>query len=653
MANRPQANTRVRDNAGAIAGGLDLVCVLAPVKNNADMKPRLFGSADAISSLHGYSEGLEYCDLHATRTRKPVLFVGLPIATEGTIGRVNKSGNTNTSIASVTAAVGGVLHEHDGAVRVVKGGVVGTDQIVLEWSRNGGRKWKKFRLGTATSYTFPLIGAVLSLAAGSLTAGDTIITWHGTGPRADMGSVTTARQNLAKQTKLFRSMVLIQDLQDSDDAATYRDELEAYETENQRFIYGRSNIVDRLPYAEMSHDIVRMQGNPNLTFAEVGATSDTITRSAGSWIADGFAVGMTIKVTGSASNNIEGVIAAISATVITLGTTDLAAEGPVGNVTVVGRPTLTFAEVGATGDTLTRSHGSWVADGFRPGDLVVITGTASNNITAVVGLTAVTPTVLTFDTTDLAAEVISTENVSVTAGQTKAQWMATMDAEFAAINGERIDISAGRALGYSGYSQWHIRMPAMWFLSCREYQHDLHIPNWRKADGDLACDLNDADGVLIEWDDRADGGAASAARFSSLTTWANGPEGTFATQSLTRADEGSPLSKTHNAAVTNLACTVNQLNTELIIGQSLILDAQGHATAASLSVQKQKIDKALKSALLTDLNNEGPRASVAYWTPSQDDDFTVPEPTLTGVLTLILNGTVFNVDTVVNIGAAA
>ena len=83
---------------------------------------------------------------------------------------------------------------------------------------------------------------------------------------------------------------------------------------------------------------VRMTGSPDLTFAEVGGTGDTITRSDGSWLDDGFLVGDLIRVVGSASNDVTGEIAELTATVLTLTTTDLTPEGPVGgcSVTSVG-----------------------------------------------------------------------------------------------------------------------------------------------------------------------------------------------------------------------------------------------------------------------------------------------------------------------------
>mgnify|MGYP006958864321 CR=1 FL=1 len=49
-----------------------------------------------------------------------------------------------------------------------------------------------------------------------------------------------------------------------------------------------------------------------MTFAEVGATGDTITRAAGSWISEGFAIGDTVTVSGAVAsagaNNVTGAL---------------------------------------------------------------------------------------------------------------------------------------------------------------------------------------------------------------------------------------------------------------------------------------------------------------------------------------------------------
>ena len=93
--------------------------------------------------------------------------------------------------------------------------------------------------------------------------------------------------------------------------------------------------------------------------------------------------------------------------------------------------------------------------------------------------------------------------------------MGVLDREFAAVDAEsRIDISAGRGRVFSPFSGWFFRRPAAWAASLREYGHDLHVATWRKDLGPTVFDLFDSNNQLVEWDDRVDGGAASAARFT-------------------------------------------------------------------------------------------------------------------------------------------
>jgi hypothetical protein len=654
MATLPSAVTVVQDTAGAVASGLDLIAVISPVPTSADATPRLFGSAAAIYAQHGYSEGVEYAALHVERTRKSILFVGVPIATVGEVGRVDTSGNSGTSVVSVVATGPGyVLAEHGGYAEVISGGIIGTDQIVLGISLDDGDTIKSVRLGTGNTYTIPYIGVRLDFAAGTLVAGDVIATWHGTAPQMDGDGIQAAREALAAQSKGVRTLLRIGDLLDADAADDYLTQLNAYETANERFVMGRASVYDRAPLAEMSRISARMTGSPSITFAEVGGTGDTITRATGSFITDGFAVGDIITVSGAVAsagaNNVTGPIASLSATVITLGTTDLVAEGPISNVSIVAVPGITFAEVGATGDTITRNRGSWLEDGFRDGDRITITGSASNNITSAL-VTDASALVLTLDTQDLTAEAIGSDDIVVTAGQTKAAWMAEIEAEFEPVDdAPRINLSSGRARVRSPFSGWRFRRPVAWAASVREYQHDLCVATWRKIDGPHSgWDLFDDNGNLAEWDDRIDGGAACAARFTSFRTFANGPAGAFVALDLTRANDGSLLSYAHNEAVVNLACTTVHLNTERIIGRSLVLNDDGTATSESLAEIQAEVNRALERALLVDAG-EGQRASKAVWSPNADDVFNVPEAVMTGVLDLVLNGTVHSVRTTVRV----
>jgi hypothetical protein len=651
MVDFPSASVTVSDRAAASAKGLETCCVIAPVALNPDITPRMYTSADSIYEQHGYGEGLEYSALHFDGNGKPVLFVGVPIETEGAISREDSSGNTGSCVTTVYT--NGCLTEHEGVLTVLSGGTVGTDQIILGLSLDGGFKTKPIRFGTGTSYTEPYANVLIVLGAGTLVEGDTIHTWHGSGPLASTDDIALAWEALAEGQDAFRTAMQIGDVQDATEASAVLDEVNAYETAHERFTLVRCSIPDRLPQAAMSKLTWRMTGAPSLTFAEVGAGSDTITRSTGSWITDGAVVGDVITVTGSTLNNVTGAkITGVSATVLTLGAAagdDLAAEVAVAGCTVIGSPSLVFAEVGAGSDTITRNRGSWLADGFRVGDLISATGTVSNNITGA-AVTGVSATVLTLGPAgadDLAAETIASRLVTLTAGQTKAAWAAEMVEEFEDIDSApRISLGWGRGTKASPFSGWNFRRSASWAASIREYKHDLHVAPWRKNDGNTGWNLKGLDGKLKEWDDRVDGRVACTNRFTAFRTWSNGPLGAYVALSLTRAEDDSLRVMTHNMNVVNLVQQLTQTATEdALIGVSLDLNDDGTATEAERGIIETRVNAAYELDVLSNKKNEGKRASSCKWTMNTTDILNVPDATVTGVTELNLNGTVLRVNT--------
>lgn len=650
MATLPGASNTLADGASSSVGGSDLITVIAPVATSADSTPRVYGSAAAVYAQHGYCEGVEYANYHSNEAALPILFVGIPIVTPGAVGRHNTSGNTGTSVTTITAGSGGVLCGHDGKFTVIVGGTVGTDQIVLGLSLDDGLTTQRIRLGTATSYVVPYFNITFAATVGTLVTGDTIHTWHGSGPRGAAAGWTLAFAALAAQQKQCRTVLNIGDFQTNTEVAAMLVLLNAYDTSADRFVRMRGSVVDRLPLAALSSASHRMSTS-NVTFAEVGATGDTIVRATGSWATDGFATGDLLTISGSASN--DGTLAAAcvvtNSKTITLDTDDLLDEGPVANVTITAEASLTFS--GST-DAVTRAGGnpgSWLDDGFRVGDSVTISGTVSNDGTCTV--TDVTATVLTFESGDLADEVIGSTVATIAAGQTKAAWMTAIETEFATIDDdEHIDLSAGRARKYSTFTGWHLRHPAAWAASLREYQHDLHIATWRKSDGPTGWSLNDADGTLVEYDDRVDGAAASAARFTSFRTWANGPSGAFISNSLTRASDSSLLVQSHNTDVVNRARTICQAATEHAIGKSLILNSDGTATPAARAEVESYVNGSLSNDLLANVKGEGPRASNVTWTMSSVDVLNVAEPIVNGTLTLYIRGTIHTINTLTVVG---
>jgi len=649
MADLPRATTRIDDTAGPVGSGSKYCAIIAPVPTNADSVPRVYSNAASIYANHGYAQGVDYAAYHFKKTNLPVVFVPVPIATPGVVGRINQSGNTNTAVVSVAVGGSGSLEETDGVVVVSSGGVVGTDSIVLSLSLNGGRDFKTVKLGTATSYVIPYVGLTISIAAGSLTAGDTVLTWHSTAPMWDAAGIAAAKTALANQSKRVRDWFVLGELS-TYDAQTQglQTAVNAYETEDERYVCARVALRDRLPYAQLSKDRVNMTGNPSVTFADVGATGDTITRSSGSFIADGFVTGDTIRVTGSTSNNITGKVTNVAASVLTLDTATLSAEGPKSGVSITSEPTLTFAEIGGTGDTITRNRGSWLADGFRAGDTITVTGTVDNNVSGAVS--TVTPTVLTMGSTDLAAETIGVYSATITAGETKAQHVATLDAAMAQVTSRRMNLGHGRARIMSPFLNQPMRRNVIWDDSVISYQHDLHIATFAKELGPTGSSLEDANGNLYEHDERVDGGALQAG-FTCYRTWANGPDGAFIAMSLTRASDSSALSRQQNMNVANLAQSITQSAAEAAIGKSLVLNSDGTPTEASLVKIKNKVDSALKRGLLANVEGEGQRASDAYWTPDANVDLRVPGAVLPAVTTLNLNGTIEQISSVVKVNA--
>lgn len=560
MATLPSASVRVSSTAGTPASGSDTICIIAPVPVAADAMPRRYGSAQAIYDKHAYSEGVEYASFHAKFVKKPMIFIGVPIAAPGEISRIDDTGNTGTCVVTSTAGSDGVLSEHDGVLTVVSGGTIGSDQIRLSLSLDNGRSAKVIRLGTDNVYIIPYVGVTLNFGAGDLNDGDVIYMWHGSGPTSDADGWADAFTNLRAQLGQFRSVILIGDLADSTESQAFLDELTGYRTEGERLIYGRASLPDRLPLASFSTTVA----------VTAAASGKTFTRPSGSWIKDGFAIGTTFDLDGSVSNDGAFTVTAITALVLTVTET--------------------------------------VVDETIPAHTARFTGT----------------------------------------GPLKADWMAELDAEHEAVRGGedgfRLDMSAGRGSKSSPFSVWNFRRPAGWFASIREYQHDLHIPTWRKKDGNLGVDLFDSEKNLVEWDDRVDGEAGVAAGFTVMRTWPNGPGGAFIGLSMTRGEDGSLLSLTHNVAVVNELCTVCQRQTENAIGESLVLDEEGHATTDSLNTIQTYVNAALELAGLKN-RGEGQRCSKVVWTPSSDDVLNVAEALLTGVLEIELNGTIHSVET--------
>lgn len=104
----------------------------------------------------------------------------------------------------------------------------------------------------------------------------------------------------------------------------------------------------------------------NLTFAD--ANPDTITRTTGSWIADGVAPGTVVVIAGSASNDGTYTVDLVTALTLTLSAAaSLTNEGPVGATATIGRATVgvesseegPFTALSTAIDTIVTSVTGW------------------------------------------------------------------------------------------------------------------------------------------------------------------------------------------------------------------------------------------------------------------------------------------------------
>ncbi|QEI44253.1 Bifunctional hemolysin/adenylate cyclase (plasmid) [Dolichospermum sp. UHCC 0315A] len=163
----------------------------------------------------------------------------------------------------------------------------------------------------------------------------------------------------------------------------------------------------------------QMTGSPELIFADAG-TNDTITRNEGSWIGDGFRAGQTLRVKDTNSNDGYYRILSVEDIIITLETGDNLTSQTTSEATITtgpamsGTPELTFSKELNDVDTIERDGGSWVAEGFRPGQIINISGTTLNNGEfKVVSVTASTLSIAIVTLSDLSlSHVLKNETIA-------------------------------------------------------------------------------------------------------------------------------------------------------------------------------------------------------------------------------------------------
>jgi hypothetical protein len=411
-------------------------------------------------------------------------------------------------------------------VEVETGGTIGTAGIALKISRDRGRTFSgSVRLGTATSYAIPDTGVTVAFAAGTLIAGDTASAYC-TAPRYNAAGLAQGFAALAAYATQPRMIVVLGDIDSADEIQDVIDEIEAYETTNAR--HGAVLCQLRDQYAPAA-----MQGDPtDIDFA----ADDTITRNTGSWVTDGFKVGMTITIDGTTSNDGDHVVTNVAALILTVA----AAPGLVLEANVDG------------------------------GD------------------------------------------ITITGVETKATWVASVAAlvngasPAAAKLSHKVGIRGGRARRKSPIYSHRKRRPAMWAEACRAMAHAEHIsPALVSLGGLEGWDINDENGVLVEFDQRVDGGLLES-RIGCLMTH-DDVAGVYVALPLTLDADNAALSRMPSVLVGQLGCRIAKAALTQRLGENIALNSDGTIAEVSAARIEGYVLGRLEAALLSP-GREGPKA---------------------------------------------
>lgn len=670
VARLPRATTTVAPTRAGVDTGEQLATIWGCVSQNADLTPRLWFGADDFEAYHGPGQLLDHLATYIDRTTKPALVVPLPITTPGKI-RWQRQAGTGTSAPTVAVGPDGSLERVDGAARIVRGGVVGVDQIQFEYSLDGGNFWELVRLSTNTSYTIPRIGQALSFAGGTLITGETVLTWASDGPKMSGSDIAAGLEKLKQQQRQSRGWFLVLDIEREQDVGPYWSAANDYDAV-ERPVQAHAGLRparDRSGYkAQLSRVRSWMQGSPLITFVEgADPPNDSLTRNAGSFVDDGFAewVGVAdwITIAGAVISSNNGTYQLQSAGSGSLGVTTAtaftaSADDP--DVTIWTTPGLEFVDGGGGDDTLVRGRGSWLDEGFEIGDTFTVAGTSSNDATyTITDLSADTITVATGSFT---AEEISSWDVQIYIPVFYPVDVAAMDAEFAPVIGTaptdyHLELGYGRAWYPSPtYGGARMRYSGAFHDFVRSFQRDLAETTWEEDVGAMAeVGFLDNDGLPFEYDENYYQ-AALPAGFTCLRTWPNEPIGAvYIARGLTRHAGSGPLTQSHYARVTNLGRIVAQRTTQRFAGKVIVTKpanalGQKFPTAQSLGTLRTKVEAELVANLGGQTRGgAGPRASVATYTPDPTADYAQQNPIQRGTLRLEVLGTIVELETTVEV----
>lgn len=566
MATLPSAKATSDDSGAGVGLAGDYICILScsPLGTANDIQ--IFNAVQDDLDRFGDCDGVDAASHIVEITRKPYMRGKLATATEGALGPIDTRGVSGTSVVSFS---GTPTDEEDIVVKVVNGGTVGVNGITIKTSRDGGDTWGgTIRLGTATAYAIPRTGLTVAFGAGTLVAGD-VAKAKGFGPTFDGAGLTAMFTALFAHPQKPRALLLCGEAAAGSDIDAIITEIEAFESARGRHTVVIHSLRDRYTDAVT-------RGVADIDFD----AADTITRSAGSFVADGWKVGMVVTISGTANNNGTGhVVSAVTASVLTVGAAPgLATEANVATAVLVGSEPLA----------------TWRS--------------------AIASIVSATP---------------ATSKVS-----------------------EKVVVTGGRARRRSRLNGAKKRRPASWPFACAMMAHDIHISPAKVENGALGWTIHGDDNQLREHDERVHGGLLDA-RIASLTTFDEKP-GIFVSLPVTLAEEGRPFSRLPIVLVGQLGCTVaKRATTEKLNGNYILSPTTGRLLESEARRIELYVQTQINNALLNAAMPEGKRASGAVFTLGRTADLRVPGAIVTWELDLTGLGYIEHFEGRVRVGGAS
>lgn len=168
----------------AVAADLDkLAVVMGCTSLGSGLSPFYLSGSSAVAGV-GYGDAadllttiIEQPQDSGTARKFPAAMYRTPITTQGSYGAIDVTGVTGTVVASFHSATK-PYGTYEAYVRILNGGMVGTDGITYVWSLDNGRGLSNATaLGTATSITLPNSNVQIDLspASADLTALNTLL----------------------------------------------------------------------------------------------------------------------------------------------------------------------------------------------------------------------------------------------------------------------------------------------------------------------------------------------------------------------------------------------------------------------------------------------------------------------------------------------